>query len=92
MPGKETRHQFVSTSSDSLGFGYGNHACPGRFFASNEIKIALIELLRSWDFRIKGDVEMKGGVEKRPKDRLVEFSIIPDGKAELEFKRRSTRI
>jgi len=31
-PGKENIGQFVSTSVNHLGFGHGNHACPGRFF------------------------------------------------------------
>ncbi|KAK6829329.1 hypothetical protein PG987_009913 [Apiospora arundinis] len=30
----------VSTGVTSLSFGHGNHACPGRFFAATELKIA----------------------------------------------------
>jgi cytochrome P450 len=88
MEGKENRHQFVTTSSDSLVFGHGNHACPGRFFASNEIKVVMIELLRSWDFRLKSDMEMKGGEDKRPKSYTRELGIMPNMAAEIEFKRR----
>lgn len=88
MEGKENRHQFVTTSTDSLVFGHGNHACPGRFFASNEIKVVIIELLRSWDFRLKGDVEMKGGEDKRPKSYENELTIMPNMTAQIEFKRR----
>src|SRR5579871_6099626 len=32
-------------------FGLGKHACPGRFFAINEIKIALHHLLLKYDIR-----------------------------------------
>ena len=88
MEGKENRHQFVTTSPDSLVFGHGNHACPGRFFASNEIKVVMIELLRSWEFRLKGDVEGVGGEEKRPKSRESELTITPNMGAEIEFRRR----
>ena len=88
MEGKENKHQFVTTSPDSLIFGHGNHACPGRFFASNEIKVVMIELLRSWEFRLKGDLEMKGGEDKRPKSYENEFGITPNMAAEIEFKRR----
>jgi len=88
MPGKENRHQFVTTSPDSISFGHGNHACPGRFFASNEIKVVLIELLRSWDIRLKGDVEQKGGIDKRPKNYEQQFNIMPNMEAEVEFRRR----
>jgi len=71
-----------------LNFGHGNHACPGRFFASNEIKVVLIELLKSWDFRFKGDLEAKGGVDRRPKNMYSDVLCVPDTQAELEFKRR----
>jgi ent-kaurene oxidase len=34
-PGSENKHQFVTTGLDSMHFGHGKHACPGRFFAAN---------------------------------------------------------
>ncbi|GKT42707.1 cytochrome P450 monooxygenase TRI1 [Colletotrichum spaethianum] len=43
QPGMENIAQLVSTSLKHLGFGYGKYSCPGRFFAANEIKIALYE-------------------------------------------------
>ncbi|KAH7006757.1 cytochrome P450 [Ilyonectria destructans] len=88
MPGKESRHQFATAGPESLTFGYGNHTCPGRFFASNEIKIILVELLMNWDFRLKGDVELKGGAEKRPPNVEVDLVITPNPMAMMEFKRR----
>ena len=88
MEGKENKHQFVTTSSESLNFGHGNHACPGRFFASNEIKVVLIELLKNWEFRLKGDVERKGGEDKRPKNHFNEHGVTPNMFAEVDFRRR----
>ncbi|KAI3539369.1 p450 monooxygenase [Colletotrichum abscissum] len=44
--------QFVSTTPDALGFGMGKHACPGRFFAANELKIALSHILLKYDFKL----------------------------------------
>lgn len=85
MAGKENRHQFVTTAPDSLSFGHGIHACPGRFFASNEIKVVLIELLRNWDVRLKGDTERKGG--DRPPSFIKETACVPNMQAVLEFKR-----
>lgn len=87
MPGKENHHQFVTTAPDSLSFGHGIHACPGRFFASNEIKVVLIELLRNWGVRLVGDTERKGGA--RPPNSVSFTSILPDVTAQLEFKRLS---
>ncbi|KAH7021846.1 P450 monooxygenase [Ilyonectria destructans] len=56
QPGQENKWQFVSTSPQFLSFGHGKHACPGRFFASNEIKIALAHLILRYDWRFIGDV------------------------------------
>ncbi|KAK3394795.1 cytochrome P450 [Podospora didyma] len=89
MPGKEQRHQFATAGPESLAFGYGNHTCPGRFFASNEIKIIFVELLMNWDIRLMGDVEQKGGAEKRPPNMEVDLVITPNPKAMVEMKRRS---
>jgi cytochrome P450 len=88
MEGKENKHQLATSSADSLSWGYGSHACPGRFFASNEIKVIMIELLRNWEFRLKGDITMEGGVEIRPKDNQTPIGVHPNLEAEIEFKRR----
>ncbi|KAL2064356.1 hypothetical protein VTL71DRAFT_4850 [Oculimacula yallundae] len=88
IAGNENKHQFVTTSPDSLSFGHGNHACPGRFFASNEIKVVLIELLRNWDFRFVGDIKREGGIERRPKNVFDDVNCIPDMEGKVELKRR----
>lgn len=49
-PGQENKWNFVTTSPDHLVFGHGKHSCPGRFFASNEVKIILAYLLISFDW------------------------------------------
>ncbi|KAI1752691.1 cytochrome P450 [Xylaria castorea] len=51
-PGKEHSAQFVTTGVESLGFGHGTHACPGRFFAANEVKIAFCHLLLKYDLEL----------------------------------------
>ncbi|KAF3803842.1 Cytochrome P450 monooxygenase ausG [Colletotrichum gloeosporioides] len=51
---------FVSISPEILSFGHGKHACPGRFFASNEIKSALIHLLMKYDWDIVGKKPKSG--------------------------------
>jgi cytochrome P450 len=48
-PGKENTLLLVSMIPEYIGFGYGIHACPGRFFAANEVKIALIFMLLNYD-------------------------------------------
>jgi len=49
-PGQENRWNFVTTSPEHLAFGHGKHSCPGRFFASNEVKVILTYLLVSFDW------------------------------------------
>ena len=51
-PGNANKAQLVATSPDHLSFGHGMHACPGRFFAANEIKIALCHLLMKYDWKL----------------------------------------
>jgi cytochrome P450 len=55
-PGKETRCQLVTTSPEHLGFGHGVHSCPGRFLASNEVKICLSHILLNYDFECVGEI------------------------------------
>lgn len=81
QPGEENKHQFVTTSPDNMGFGHGEHACPGRFFASNEIKILFCFLLIRYDFRyVPG--------EKMP--ALIPFEVLlnVDGNARVQVRRR----
>lgn len=50
-PEKRSKSSFVSTSPEHLGFGHGSHACPGRFFAANEVKILLSHFLLKYEWR-----------------------------------------
>ncbi|GME48302.1 zn-dependent exopeptidase [Neofusicoccum parvum] len=45
QPGHENRWQYVTVSAEHFGFGIGKQACPGRFMASNLIKIMMVHLL-----------------------------------------------
>lgn len=50
--------QFVSVGTSSLTFGYGRHACPGRFFAANEIKMVIATALQHYDMKlVDGETE-----------------------------------
>jgi cytochrome P450 len=54
-------NQFVAASREYLVFGFGRHACPGRFFATALLKIMLATILLKYDLR-NGD----GSKERYP--------------------------
>jgi cytochrome P450 len=59
-----------------LPFGLGKHACPGRQFAINEIKIALHYLLLKYDIRKSSSEKIKPkiyGAYKLPSDEGLIF-------------------
>lgn len=62
-------------------FGYGRHACPGRFFAANEIKLMLVRLLMDYD------IKMPDGVDGRYANIIMGTDALPDPTRELMFKR-----
>ncbi|EFQ30219.1 cytochrome P450 [Colletotrichum graminicola] len=51
-----TQAQFVSLGTNHLTFGYGRHACPGRFFAVNEIKMIMANILHNYEIRLPDGV------------------------------------
>lgn len=52
QPGSENLWQLTTTRPEQIAFGHGKHACPGRFLAANEIKIALCHLLLKYDWKL----------------------------------------
>lgn len=81
-PGMENRHQFVTTSLNHMSFGHGTHACPGRFFANNEIKVILTYLFQHYD------IKMPEG-QGRPENLYIAEGIRPDTSKSLLMRRRS---
>ncbi|KAK0625689.1 Cytochrome P450 monooxygenase trt6 [Lasiodiplodia hormozganensis] len=82
--GSGNRFQFVSTSADHMGFGYGRQACPGRFFAATQIKVTIIHLLLHFDWRWE---EGKGQPQS-----VIQSEHIPDPEAEILFRRRTPEV
>ncbi|KAK4198673.1 putative cytochrome P450 E-class, group IV [Triangularia verruculosa] len=85
VPGSEHVAQLVSTSPEHLGFGHGEHACPGRFFAGNEVKIALLHLLLRYDWRLP-----EGAVA--PKAKTLGLSLAVDPSMRLEYRVRNRNL
>ncbi|PPR05227.1 hypothetical protein CVT24_010333 [Panaeolus cyanescens] len=63
------KFDFVNTGLDALGFGHGRHACPGRYFASSELKLMLALIATTYDVKTEVD-----GV--RPPDLSLPLSYI----------------
>lgn len=72
--------QLVGSSALSLTWGYGRHACPGRFFAANEIKMITGKVLMQYE------IKLPDGVTERYPDLtfgdIVSFRVSP---AAVEF-------
>ncbi|KAL8723396.1 MAG: hypothetical protein Q9225_000312 [Loekoesia sp. 1 TL-2023] len=81
--GQENKHQFVTTSTTHINFGHGKNACPGRFFASQEIKLLLAHVLLNYDVKLAGPA---------PKATWYDRSRRPDLKAEVMFRKRSVAL
>ncbi len=69
----------VSTSVEYQSFGHGRHACPGRFFAANELKLLLAYMVLNYDIE---------PLKERPSGRWVVNNILPPMKATINVRRR----
>ncbi|CAI6093148.1 unnamed protein product [Clonostachys chloroleuca] len=81
-PETENTAHFVSTTSSSLGFGHGKHACPGRFFAANELKVILCHLLVKYDWKVGPNAPAE------PEPLKYSFALQADPWAQVYLKRR----
>ncbi|KAM0286462.1 hypothetical protein ACHAQH_000888 [Verticillium albo-atrum] len=84
MAGQENQAHLVSTGPASLGFGHGLHACPGRFFAANEIKVALCHLIMKYDWKLAPGCE--------PKASENGFSMAADMTTRVMMRRREPEL
>ncbi|KAI1186380.1 cytochrome P450 [Nemania serpens] len=84
-PGQENNWQFVTTTASHLNFGHGEHACPGRFFASNELKIVLCHLIMKYDWRFVPDAP-------EPLPRTFEATKSCKADTQIQARRRKAEI
>ncbi|VZI11752.1 unnamed protein product [Fusarium fujikuroi] len=82
--GDDKKAHLVSTSADHLGFGHGYHACPGRFFAANEIKILLCHLLLKYDWKLPEGC--------KPQPSFSGFKLLGDYSSNLLVRRRNEEL
>ena len=75
------KFDIVTTSNDSLAFGHGRHACPGRYFASCELKLMLAHVVMTYDVKLENE-------GARPKDLWFVTSCVPNPNARVLFRKR----
>ena len=75
-PGEANKHLLPMTDKDHLHFGHGKYACPGRFFAANEMKMILARFLLEYEFKYP---EGHG----RPRNLTMDENVLPDPAATL---------
>ncbi|KAL2019156.1 hypothetical protein VTK56DRAFT_10028 [Thermocarpiscus australiensis] len=76
---KRATKAFASTSNEYLAFGHGRNACPGRFFAANELKLMLAHMVLNYDIDIKGS---------RPRNMWFGLNRVPPLQATVRIKKR----
>ncbi|KAI0468887.1 cytochrome P450 [Xylaria cf. heliscus] len=85
-PDPNASFRFGSASIDSLIFGYGKHACPGRPFGVAVVKAMFAYVVSKWD------VKLPGGQGERPENLCMDFVVVPPiapfGDLKIEFKLR----
>jgi cytochrome P450 len=69
----------VSTSPTYMAFGHGRHACPGRFFAANTMKLIMAYIMLYYNVQ---------PLEQRPENEGMAEAIVPPLKATLRVRRR----
>lgn len=74
------KYLFASTSVDNLNWGYGTHACPGRYFAAAAVKVVLALVLSNYDVKLAD--------AGRPENLVFGVLVVPDPFAELLLRRR----
>ncbi|KAI9685127.1 MAG: hypothetical protein M1822_004714 [Bathelium mastoideum] len=77
------RTQYAASNKESMAFGYGRHACPGRFFAAAEIKMIMAYMLMNYDFHFPQTST------DRPPSLPVETQYLPNQEAVVLLKKRS---
>lgn len=87
LPTPSKRTTFVDISPESMHFGAGRQACPGRFFAANTIKVVLSRILMDYDFKYEEKFD-----GKRPPNVVVGEHILPNMGAQVLFRKRSVGV
>lgn len=76
-----SKYQFSTSTLEFMNFGYGTHTCPGRAFASAEMKICLAYILSNYEITL--------GPQGKPENLTFGIVQVPDPTAKLRFESRT---
>ncbi|CAK4032106.1 ent-kaurene oxidase [Lecanosticta acicola] len=79
---QKARTAFTTASPDYTNFGYGKHACPGRFFAATALRLTLAYMVMNYDFELQ---------DKRAENSWFAMNRIPPVSATIRLRRRVVR-
>jgi cytochrome P450 len=74
-----TQHM-VTTAPEHVVFGYGHHACPGRFFAATELKSMMAHILINYDVKPETDI--------RPPEVCLGENVMPNPRGKIWIRKR----
>ena len=80
-PENSQKFLLAMTDQSNMAWGFGKYACPGRFYAANEMKMILAHMLLLYDFK------MPEGCG-RPKNFTIDTDMYPDRSARLLMRER----
>ncbi|KAK7446290.1 hypothetical protein VKT23_014496 [Stygiomarasmius scandens] len=80
--GASIKHQMITPNKDYFFFGTGRHACPGRFFAVNELKTLVAHTLLTYDVKLENDRKVI------PDPILFVNAVLPNQNAKVMFRKR----
>lgn len=69
----------VTTTDNFLGFSHGRHACPGRFFAANQLKLLLAAIATKYELE---------PIDERPPNPWLNNSVGPPIWEKMRVRRR----
>jgi len=82
---EKIRHQYINTSGEFIPFGHGKHACPGRFFAVNELKVMMSYIIINYDMKFEDGVG-------RPDNMWIWHDIAPSNVKVMFRKRQVAKV
>lgn len=80
-PENAQKYLFAMVDPHNMAFGYGKHACPGRAYTSDEMKMVLAHMLLKYEWSFPAG-------QQRPKNFTIDTDMYPDRSARVMLKRR----